>query len=139
MAVEPKEKRKSYLFDFLNSVSHVKDNLLETVEEKEYNAYMMNRYLSMAPDTILFAQEMNQRYNLPKALQYDYLRSAIRKKKRFFKYTKSEKEEHLGIVREYFGYSISKAKEALELLSTEDLEYIEGKLDKGGAKKTKVN
>ncbi len=128
------KERKSYLFDFLNSISFNKDNLLDSLEEKEYNAYMINRYLSFEPDTLMYAQEMNQRYYLPQMIQFDFLRFGIRKKKRFFKYIKKEKEENINIVKEYYGYSNKTAREALEILSEDELAYMQSRMEKGGKK-----
>ena len=39
------------------------------------------------------------------------------------------------VVKEYFGYSTIKAKQALEILTEEQLEHIRFKLRKGGLKK----
>jgi hypothetical protein len=38
----------------------------------------------------------------------------------------------LDYVKEYYGYSNEKAREALTLLTKEQLEHIKKKLDKGG-------
>lgn len=125
-------EQKSTLFDFLNSISDTKEDLLLNVEEKEYNGYMVNRFLSFSADTILYSQAMNERYGLAPSLQYDYLRNGIRKKKRFFKYIKKEKEDKLDIVKEYFGYSDRKAREALVLLDEYDIEHMKKLIDTGG-------
>ena len=42
------------------------------------------------------------------------------------------KIHNLDLVKEYFGYSDQKAKEALTLLTDDDLELIRSKLNKGG-------
>ena len=72
-----------------------------------------------------------QECHVPK-LQYDFLRGFVRKKKRFNKWLKPEKEEHLEIVKEYFGYSNVRAQEALRLLSEADIEAMKGLLKRGG-------
>ena len=52
---------------------------------------MVNRGLSYFNDTILLANEMNYRHNIPARMQYDLLRTLGRKRKRFSKWFKAEK------------------------------------------------
>ena len=56
-------------------------------------------------------------------MQYDFLCAVVRKSKRYNKWIKSE-EENLDAVQEYFGYSFNKAKEALRILSDDDVVKI---------------
>ena len=66
-------------------------------------------------------------------IQYDFLRAVIRKGKRYNKWIKAE-EENLTVIQEYFGYSFNKAKEALKILTDDDLSKIKDfmKKSKGG-------
>jgi hypothetical protein len=105
--------------------------------EKDYKPFIINRCFSNFPDTIFFAQNMNIRPFLDVRMQYDYLFYAVRKRSRFSPWHKADKIENLEIVKEYFGYSNSKAKEALRILTEDDIEYIQSKLEKGGRKKIK--
>ena len=68
-------------------------------------------------------------------MQYDFFFNSLRK--RFRKNSKWEKPillEDLQAVKEYFNYSDRKAKEALSILSSEDLNNIRETLYKGGLK-----
>lgn len=123
---------KLTIFDFLKDLSENKQDILDDTNESQYDCYMINRYLSMHPTTMLYANEMNKLYFLPKRMQYDYLFNSIRKERRYFKYMKSEKIEDIELVKEYFGYGRRKAKDALRVLSEEDIEYMREKLNKGG-------
>ena len=136
-AEEFKVKKKAISpFDFVNSINYSKENLIvDDWSEKQYNAFIVNKSLSHGMDTVVASNEMNARPHLDAKLQYDFLRGLVRKKKRFNKWLKPEKEEHLEIVKEYFGYSTIKAKQALEILTEEQLEHIRFKLRKGGLKK----
>ena len=51
---------------------------------------------------------------------------------RYAPWLKASKIDNLELVKEYFGYSDQKAKDALKILSDDDLEYIQDKLNKGG-------
>ena len=75
---------------------------------------------------------MNARPHLDAKLQYDFLQGFVRKKKRFNKWLKAEKEENLEIIKEYFGYSNVRAQEVLRILSDEDIVEIKKLLNKGG-------
>ena len=116
------------LGDYLNSINHTKENLLDTDDEsveKEYIPYIVNRCLSYFPDTIFHVNEMNRFANTDKKLQYDYLINSIRKRKRYSKWMKTEKIKELEIIKKHFNYSYQKAKDVLPLLSKEDLKEIE--------------
>lgn len=121
-------------FDFLNSINQTKENLLEENPdlEKEYNAFIINRGLSLFQDTIIFANEMNVHHNLDNKLQYEFFLNSIRPRKRFSKWYKKDEDNDLEVVKEYYGYSNSLALQALTVLSKKDLDKIKIKLEKGG-------
>jgi hypothetical protein len=87
-------------------------------------------------DTVMNANEMNGYHFLPKTMQFHYLINSIRKKKRFGgKWLSQAKLKDMDIVKEYYGYSNTKAKEALNLLSNDQIESIRINLSKGGRKR----
>lgn len=121
-------------FDFINAINDTKKNLFEDPQaDKDYSPFMINRGLSYFPDTVLYANEMNRYSTIPKSWQFSFLLNTIPKKKRFSKWVKKDSEtKTLQMVKEYYGYSLEKAKEALSVLSSEQLTMIEEKLYKGG-------
>lgn len=120
-------------FDFINNICQSKDDLIvDSDSEKQYNPYLINRGLSFGADTIIYANEMNSRPHIEKKLQYDFLRTAMPKKKRYNKWIKADNDENIELVSEYYGYSMERAKEALSLLTEDNLEYIRQKLFRGG-------
>ena len=69
-------------FEYVNAICDTKQNLIvDEVSEKNYNPFMVNRSLSYHYDTVLLANEMNQRHFLDKKLQNEFLINTIRKKK----------------------------------------------------------
>ena len=61
--------------------------------------------------------------------------NSIRPMKRGFQpWQKSKQDENIECVKEYFGYSNAKAKEALRILTDEQIAEIKIKTDKGGVK-----
>jgi len=94
---------------------------------------MINRGLSYFSDTVLYANEMNRYPGIPRDWQFYFFLNTIPKKKRFSKWAKKDAEtKSIQLVKEYYGYSDEKAKEALTVLSVEHLSIIEEKLQKGG-------
>lgn len=122
-------------FDYLNSINFTKEDLMiDDITEKQYNAFMVNRGLSYFPDTVALANEMNRYAHLDKKLQYHFLINIVRKRKRFSKWNKPDLERDIEVVKEYYGYSNEKAKQALTLLSPEQITIIKKKVNKGGRK-----
>lgn len=121
-------------FDFINAINLSKKNLFEDPQaHKDYSSFMVNRGLSYFPDTVLYANEMNIYSGIPSEWQFSYLINKIAKSKRFSKWVKKDAEtKAISLVKEYYGYSNERAKEALSLLSDEQLNIIEEKLYKGG-------
>jgi hypothetical protein len=121
-------------FDFANSINFTKENLIvDEATEKEYSPFIVNRALGFSADTTIPANEMNSRPHIDNKMQYDFLCAVVRKSKRYSKWIKSD-EENLEAIQQYFGYSFNKAKEALRILTSDDIEKIKLKLisSKGG-------
>ncbi len=87
-------------------------------------------------DTLPEANEMNGYHFLSNKVQFDFLLNSIRKKKRFGgRWLKQAKLKNLEYVKEYYGYSNEKAREAINILTDEQIEHIKLSLFKGGRKK----
>jgi len=125
-------------FDYINSIHKGKDIMSNTdndeLAEEGYNPHLTNRQLSFFEDTIFISNEMNQRWHLDKKLQYDFLINMIRPKWRSSPWFKTEHHDDLEAVVEYFGYSYEKAKQVIDILSSQQIKEIKAKLEKGGLK-----
>jgi len=124
-------------FDFTNSINQTKKDLMrgtanDKIAEKSYSPFLTNRALSYHNDTVFYANEMNTRHHLDNLLQYDFLLNIIRPKKRFAKWSKKDNDGDVLIVKEYFGYNDTKARQALAILTPEQLTQIKITLQKGG-------
>ena len=123
-------------FQYLNAINDTKqDIMVDDISEKQYNAFMVNRGLSYFYDTVLLANEMNQRAHLDNRLQFDFFINTIRKKKRFSKWMKAKEEDNIKVVKEYYGYSNEKARQALTILNDDNIEQLKAKVYKGGTRK----
>lgn len=123
-------------FDFINSVSHTKKDLINSSDnpslaEKLYQPFLVNRGLSYFPDTILSANEMNLHGNIESGLQYYFYLNTLKPRKRFAKWAKKVESDDFNAVQQYYGYNNQKTVEALPLLSEKQLNLIKLKLQKG--------
>jgi len=123
------------LKEYLKAINQTKEPLMDTADEmweKKYPAYVVNRCVYPFSDTILLVNEMNIYNGLDNKLQFHFLLNSTRARKRFTPWLKSSKINNLETIKEYFGYSDQRAKEVLNVLTDEDISYMETKLDKGG-------
>ena len=122
------------LKDWLNSINQTKKNLIEEDPsiEKDYPPYIINRCFSGHLDAVLFANEMNMYSFLPKKMQYDFFINTLRTKRRFSPWIRKDLVDNLDCVKRYYGYSNEKAKQALKILSKEQLDFIKSKFEIGG-------
>ena len=124
-------------FDYVNSILQNKSQLIvDDATESSYSPFLVNRGLSYHLDTIAYANEMNRRHHLDKKMQFDFLLNTVRSKKRpFTKWAKAEKNDDLSCIKQIYGFSDSKAREALRLLSDEQIQKLKEKTDIGGLRK----
>jgi hypothetical protein len=120
--------------EIIPSILQTKKDVLDN--EKDYKPYLVNRSISYHIDCILYANQMNMNHHLDGKLQYQYLLNTIRPMKRKFQpWQKTSAIKDIDFIKEYFGYSNDKAKEALRLLTDEQITLIKEQLEKGGVKK----
>ena len=127
------------LKDYLNAINFSKEKLLDTDDTewtKKYPPFVINKCLSMFYDCIAQANEMNGYHFLDKDVQFNIFINSIRKKKRFGgKWLKQNVLKDIEYVKEYYDYSNEKAREALSILTKEQIELIKLSIDKGGRKR----
>jgi hypothetical protein len=85
---------------------------------------------------------MNTNHHLSSKLQYHYLFYSIRKQKRFGKKKTDEdkrieqemeaKQDLIALIQKHYKYSVVRAKEALKILTKEQIDIIIKKQEKGG-------
>ena len=119
---------------WLNSINQTKKNLIDEDPsmEKDYSPYVINRIYSGHLDSVMFANEMNKYHFLPKKIQYDFLLNSLRVKKRYAPWLRKDEIKDLDLVKRYYGYSNEKAKQALRILTKEQINFIRSKFETGG-------
>ena len=122
---------------YLNSINLNKKSVLDTDDpgwEKNYPPYIINKCMSHHMDTVLYANEMNMKHDIPSRLQYDFYIHIVRPRKRFSPWGKQDKVKDLDVVKQYYGYSNEKASNALKILTPDQINYIKQRLEIGGKK-----
>ena len=124
-------------FDFMNAVSFTKEDLInnhETPEiiEKQYTPYVVNKGFTNFEDTILHANEMNMRHHLFHDAQFQYYRGALRKRKRFSKWPKADKDVDLDAIQQVYSCNRTVAKMYKKALNDNQLIRVRMKLEEGG-------
>ena len=121
-------------FEYVNQIMTGKKNLIvDEATEKEYVPFLSNKSLSYQYDCVMFANEMNIRHHLDKKMQNDFLLNTVRSVKRpFAKWAKSVKDDDIECVKLVYGLSDSKARDALRLLTKEQIQQLKEEAFTGG-------
>lgn len=125
-------------FDFAKSVISTKEDLYttESIFQKEYLPFMVNKILSNTPQTALFAAAMNRYPMLDKKLQYDFYRLGIPKMSASKMWTKKEETDlnmdHVQYIAEKLSVSVPRA---IELYKVIGAEAVDAELKSRGGRK----
>ena len=135
--VEVKPAKERYDWRYENSISNGK----KVEIDGDYSQWRINNILANYDGLTLIVNEMNIHYDLTDKMHYDYLYGAVRKQKRWAKTeTKEEKkqrdkeQELQNLISNYYKYNIVRTKEALKILTAEQIDIIRNKNNKGGVK-----
>ena len=124
-------KRNPY--DFVKSVSSDKtDIMVDDIEEKAYQPFLINKSLSYHQDSVFFTNEMNCRHGLDNRLQYVFFLNTLRKRQRFSKWSKPYVSKKLDVVKQYYQMSTREAKDLYTLLSDKELRELKDRMNIGG-------
>ena len=131
------EKKPYQLSDYLNAINNTKEDLMDTDDpgwKKKYPGFIVNKCMSYHIDTLLEANTMNGFHHLPNDMQFNFYINIVRPKKRFSKWYKSS-IANIDVVKKYYGYTYEKARQALNILDSEQIKKIKSIMEVGGRKK----
>lgn len=112
-------------FDFVNSITFDKRDILTEATDNQYVPFLINRGLSYFADCVLYANDMNINNELPKRAQYLYLLNTIPKRKRFSKWAKKLENEDIELVSRLYNCNDRRASEILSILTPDQLESLQ--------------
>lgn len=136
-SIEQKQKEK-YDWRYENSITRGSKQIIDT----DYSQWRINSVLSGYRGLTNIVNEINIRYGVTDQMHYDYLYGSVRKQK--YERAKAEtdkekkerknKEELQDLISNYYKYNSVRAKEALKILTPQQIEHIKNKNNKGGVK-----
>ena len=127
------EMSKRNPFDFVKSVSYdKKDIMVDDIEEKAYQPFLINKALSYHQDSVFLTNEMNVRHGVDNRLQYMFFLNTLRKRQRFSKWSKPYVSKKLDTLKEYYQISTREAKEYVNLLSEKQYRELKNRMKTGG-------
>ena len=130
--VEQKEIAKPrYDWCYENNIQNGKEKLDLENQEHKYSQWRTNSTLSNTLELLFYADEMNRHHGVTDQMHYDYMFYGIRKKRRWSpKKSEKEKEQEklekdqakkkevlIHLIQDYYKYNVTRAKEALTILS----------------------
>ena len=136
-------EKEQYNWQYENSINTGKTPIdMDSPQEFKYSQWRTNKSLSNHSDTIFYANQMNMNYHIKDKMHYLYLFYSIRKQRRYgAKKTEEDKrlekeakatEAKLKLVQEKYKYNNKRAKEALTILTSKQLDMIAKEQEKGG-------
>jgi len=120
-------------FDFVKSVSYdKKDLMVDEVEEKAYQPFLINKALSYHQDSVFLTNEMNVRHGVDNRLQYQFFLNTLRKRQRFSQWSKPYISKKIDTVKQYYQISTREAKDYVNLLSDKQVRELKNRMKTGG-------
>lgn len=98
--------------------------------------------LSYFPDTLLWANQLNfWGDNIPDKIQYDFLMSSIRQRKRYTTWYKKDNsnDDLIAAIQKTYNYSQQKAREVMNILTEKQKNDILQRMNTGGLSKPQQN
>ena len=126
-------------FDLAKTILNTKETCY-TVEElfnKEYAPFMINRILSNASNTVLFAEQMDKYSILDKKLQYDFYLYGIPKSRGYQKmWSKKESETTNEVLLDYISEKMKvNMRRASAILKQIGAEVVQMEMNSRGGKR----
>lgn len=116
------------IFDYLKAMTIEKKDLDFTNYDisKNYNIFMINRWISMVECFVPLANELNK-YSMTKESHYNLLKDLLPKQKIYFKFIKKEKDLSLKekkYITKYFEIGVKETELYINLLSEDIIKEI---------------
>lgn len=121
------ENQKSSPFDYVRAI-RTKKGTWSDFDSKQYIPYIVNRALSFDMQSLFHANEMNKQTVLPHKAQFEFYLNSVSKLSGYSPWIKAEKVENIQYVKSFYDVSTEKAKEILNLLSEDQVDYIKTKV-----------
>lgn len=112
-------------FQYLDAITWTKDSSWADSDNEQYIPFILNRHFSQFADTVMYANDLNQRHDvMSKNMQFQYFLSSLPKRKRFGKWKKKTENADVDLLSKALHINKNKAEELLPLVSKEQLEKL---------------
>ena len=108
------------LFDQLQNISNDKND----IGLEGFDPFMINRFLSMNYDTVMFSAMAGELQNLPPLAVQEFYMLSLRKRIRYFKYYKGTKDKNIEYVASFYDVSCKVAEDYMRYLTNEEVDDI---------------
>jgi len=127
-----KGKVKSDAISLFDHLKNLTENKIPWNEDddvmKNYNQYMINKFISMDDRFVMLWSTLNQMHNLPDKTHYEFLFKYLPKQKIFFSYInnkhKKAEMDKIKIVAAYYRVSITEAEDIISMIPNSILEEL---------------
>ena len=114
--VEVKEKSSKLTpFDIIKHIGNKAGFRLDDDTSSSYSPWIINKFYSFLPETVLFAASMTEFADLDNSMQYDYYYHSMKRGAKFTKWIKEDKDENLILISEHYKVNRTRAAEMLAL------------------------
>lgn len=125
---EPEEKVT--IFDIINDISNHGNYVesyydLNKILPTAFNSFMLIKAFSNFQDTILLANELNRKPDIPDEMKWRFLKETVTKRKRYSKWFKSlEDEEPISLLAKYYDCSVNEMRKNISVMNKEKINEI---------------
>lgn len=141
---EPEKIKKHGLFDYIKDLSNNKkllafeDEMIDGKFPSEVSPYMINKAFGNFYDTVIFANEMNLRSQIPVKALYLFYTYGISKKTRYASWYKEDtsNKDKLEALMKYFNWSSREASINIHMFTDDQLNEIIGVCNNERSEKT---
>ena len=122
------KKKVFNIFYILDAISNTKEDVTDHPQfEKEYNIFMINRWLSMSASGVIPAYFADQIRNMSKQQHFYFVRQLFGESKQtYFKYAKqNKKNKDTKIIMKYYGLGEEKANDVVNILDKKQIKLLE--------------
>jgi len=122
------KKKVFNIFYILDAISNTKEDVTDHSQfEKEYNIFMINRWLSMSASGVIPAYFADQIRDMSKQQHFYFVKQLFGESKQtYFKYAKqNKKNKDTKIIKKYYRVGEEKANDFVNILDKKQIKLLE--------------
>jgi hypothetical protein len=116
--IEKEEKIKSSKlspFDIMKHIGNKQGYRLTDDDESSYSPWIINKFYSFFPESVIHAANMTEFSGLDNKMQYDYYYHSMKRGNKFTKWMKDEVADDVKVISDHYKVNFVRAKEMISL------------------------